>query len=60
MMKDEVIAYVRDRYGAEPEYLWESLPTAFVFRHAHNGKWFAVAMDTPRARLGLPGEGSVG
>ena len=31
-------------------------PTYAVFRHADNQKWFAVIMDIPQARLGLPGE----
>ena len=54
-----LIEYVRDFCGAEPEYLWESAPNTFVFRHQSNRKWFAVVMDVPRCKLGLPGEGIV-
>jgi len=54
-----LIAYVRDRFGAEPEYLWEKFPDTFVFRHRANRKWFAVVMDVQRRKLGLTGEGAV-
>ena len=59
MTRDEVLAYARDRYGAEPEYLWEKFPTGFVLRHQNNRKWFAVSMDVRRDRLGLEGGGVV-
>ena len=59
MTKTELIAYARERYGTEPEYLWEKLPDAFVLRHAENRRWYAVVMDVQRDRLGLPGEGFV-
>ena len=59
MNKDELIAYVQDRYGVEPEYLWEKFPTAYVHRHHNNRKWFAVSMDVRRERLGVAGTGLV-
>lgn len=59
MTKGELIAYVQERFDAEPEYLWAELPDAFVFRHRSGRKWFAVAMDVRRDRLGLAGEGTV-
>ena len=52
-------AFIRETYGAEPEYLWADYPDAFVFRHAENRKWFGVVMETERARLGLAGSGKV-
>ena len=59
MTKDELIEYTQNRFGSEPEYLWESNPNTFVFRHQNNRKWFAVVMDVQRAKLGLPGDGVV-
>ena len=56
MTKDELIAYAREQYGTEPEYLWESMPNTFALRHRGNRKWYAVVMDVRRDRLGLPGE----
>lgn len=59
MTKDELIAYVREQYDVEPEYLWEKYPNIFVLRHQGNRKWFAVVMDVHRDRLGLEGGGLV-
>lgn len=59
MTKDECIAYAREQYGTEPEYLWDSAPNAFVLRHRGNRKWYAVVMDVRRDRLGLDSEGVV-
>ena len=59
MTKDELIAYVQKDYNAEPEYLWQAYPNAFILRHQSNRKWFAVAMDVQRSKLHLRGEGVV-
>lgn len=48
---------IRERFGAEPEYLWRSDPDSAAIRRADNRKWFAVLLRVPRSRLGLPGEG---
>ncbi|MBQ7565615.1 MAG: MmcQ/YjbR family DNA-binding protein [Oscillospiraceae bacterium] len=56
MTIEEVKDYVRDRFGAEAEYLWARFPEAFIFRHDNNRKWFAVAIDTKRKNLGLTGD----
>ena len=55
----ELIKYVNEVYGAEPEYLWPDYPETFVFRHGDNRKWFGVVMDVERGKLGLPGDGKV-
>ena len=52
-------AWIKARYGAEPEYLWADYPDAFVFRHAENRKWFGVVMEVERSKLGLSGPGRV-
>lgn len=57
MDREELIAYVRERFSAEPEYLWRDSPDAFIFRHGGNRKWFAVVMEAERAKLGLTGDG---
>ena len=60
MNKRELIEYVLSQYGVKPEYLWKKYPNDFVLRHQmsgkKNGKWFAVVMDVPKKRLGLPGD----
>ncbi len=57
-LREAVLAQARDRYGTEPEYLFEKFPGYAVLRHP-NRKWYAVVMDLPRAKLALPGEGMV-
>ena len=57
--RQEIIEYVRNRYGSEIEYLWMRFPSYGVFRHPDNQKWYAVVMDIPRNRLGLSGEETV-
>lgn len=54
-LKDAVIAYVKEKYGASPENLWMRYPNYAIFRHADNGKWFALMMDVEKNKLGLPG-----
>jgi len=54
--REPVIQHIRDTYGVEPEYLWADLPNSAVFRHPASKKWFAIIMDVPSNRLGLPGE----
>ncbi len=54
-----VVRYVREKYAAEPEYLWEKFPTSAVWRRADNRKWFGVLLTVPRKKLGTGGEESV-
>ena len=57
MDRRQVIWYIAEVYGAEPEYLWGDYPEACIFRHSGNRKWFAIIQNVPRSKLGLPGEG---
>lgn len=54
--REEIIEYIRSRYGSEPEYMWQSTPDAAVFRHSDNRKWFALIMNISRDKLGIQGE----
>lgn len=58
-MREQLISYVREKYGAEPEYLWMRWPEYAVFRHADNKKWFGIVMNVSRKKLGLDGDGTV-
>ena len=48
-----VIAYCRQTYGSEFEYLWQDSPDAAIVRRADNRKWYAVLMLVSRRKLGL-------
>ncbi len=54
MNRTELTEYIADIYGAEAEYPWIKYSDYAVFRHANNKKWFAVIMDIPKSKLGLP------
>lgn len=55
-----VLCYIRDQYGAEPEFLWEGSDNAAAIRHPDTKKWFAALfLRMPRATLQLPGEDSI-
>ena len=56
-LRDGLLRYALETYGTEPEYPWASAPDSFVLRRADNKKWYALVMDVPYARLGLPGDG---
>ena len=55
MNREELEAYILNHYSTLPDYPWADTPRAAVFRHAGNRKWFALMMEVPRGRLGLPG-----
>ena len=49
-----VVEYIRNEYGAEPEFLWpERYPGYAVFRHGDNQKWFALVATISATSLGL-------
>lgn len=49
----EVIAYVRQTYGDELEYLWKKFPNNAVVRRADNRKWYAALLTVSRRKLGF-------
>lgn len=53
--RQRVEAYLQDTYGIEAEHLWARYPEFAVYRHPQSGKWFALVMNVPGNRLGLPG-----
>ena len=50
-LRTELIQYVSQTYGIEPEYPWRDEPNYVVLRHGHNLKWFGVIMNVPKSRL---------
>ena len=56
MLRDQLFAYVKKNYKAEPEYLWRRYPEYAIFRHSDNQKWFALVMNVKEKNLGMHGE----
>lgn len=57
MTPEELLAWVEETYGTEPDYPW--LDENIVLRHSSNKKWYGLIMNVGRDKLGLPGFGTV-
>lgn len=55
----EVIAYVRNTYGDELEYLWQKFPDNAVVRRKDNQKWYAAILTVSRRKLGFNSDENV-
>lgn len=51
-MRERLFEYAKQRYGAQPEYLWERTPQHCVLRRRDNEKWFAVIMKVDGSKIG--------
>ena len=56
MNRADFTQLILEQYSVEPDYPWMKNPNFAVFRHSNNQKCFALIMDIPRSRLGLPGD----
>ena len=55
-LKDDFIAWIKSKFGAEPDYPWpDDAPYSFVFR-CPNEKWFALVMRIKYRQLGFTGD----
>lgn len=53
----ELIRYVRDTYGDEPEYLWTKFPDNAVWRRKDTKKWYGALLSVSTDKLGIvPGK----
>ena len=59
MDRQELMNYIFDVYGVEPDYPFPDDGVSCVFRHADNRKWFANTMNIPYRTLGIPRNGNV-
>lgn len=49
----KVLEYAKQKYGSEPEYLWEKFPRNAVCRRADNKKWYFAVLSVKADRLGF-------
>ena len=54
--RERIIERIRNRFGADPEYLWVKYPNTAAFRHPAGKKWFALITEAAQNKLGLDGE----
>lgn len=53
MERQQILDWVREQYGTEPEYPWRD--DNAVLRHKDNKKWYGVLLRVPCYKLGLSG-----
>ena len=59
MNRESVFDYIGRKYKVLPEYPWRRYNGSAVFRHEDNKKWFALVMDVPGDKVGVPNAGFV-
>lgn len=55
MNSKQIKQYIVEQYNSDEEHPWLKFPEYTVFRHKNNKKWFALIMDIPKCKIGLPG-----
>lgn len=50
-LSDNVISYIKNKYGDELEYLWEKFPSYAVVRNKKNKKWYALIAKIEKNKL---------
>ena len=58
-IREQLDAYVKEKYGIDPEILPFSKEDYGVYRHPDTGRWFAVFIVKDRSAFGLLGFGDV-
>jgi predicted DNA-binding protein (MmcQ/YjbR family) len=48
---NEISNYIKEKYNANPEYLWNSEPGFGVFRNPNSNKWFGIIMNIKRNKI---------
>lgn len=59
MDRESLKTYISEAYSAGPDFPWAKYPQYAVFRHTDNRKWFAIIMEVPKKKLGLPEDGAL-
>lgn len=57
VIREQLDAYVKEKYEIDPEILPFSKEDYDVYRHQDTGRWFAVFIVKDRSAFGLPGSG---
>ena len=58
MTHEELQQYIAEEYAAQADHPFPRDEITCVYRHAGNGKWFAIALRIPCRSLGIGREGS--
>lgn len=58
-LSQKILTYAHEKYGNEPEFLWDKYPDAAVLRRKDTKKWYVLLMTIPKSKLGLEGDKKV-
>ncbi len=50
-----IINYVKEKYGADAEYLWKKFPNNAIFREQTTQKWFGAVLSVEKQKIGIKG-----
>lgn len=56
---NEIINYVKNKYGDELEFLWEKSPKTAVIRRKNSNKWYALILTLSKRKLNLDSDEAV-
>lgn len=56
---ETVLAYVKEKYGTMPEYLWMRSPDSAVLRCKESRKWYGAILKVKRKVLGMEEDGEI-
>ncbi len=54
-----IIQHIRNKYGAQAEYLWEKFPNNAIFREEKTQKWYAALLTVEKRKLGIDEDGVI-
>ena len=54
-----VIAYVKEKYGDELEFLWPRFDANAIWRNKVNRKWYGLVMIVLADKIGIEQEGEL-
>ncbi|WP_339126572.1 MmcQ/YjbR family DNA-binding protein [Fusobacterium nucleatum] len=49
----EIVAYVKNKYGDELEFLWKKSPKNAILRKKSSNKWYAAILTISKRKIGL-------
>lgn len=52
---NRITARIKEKFGLEPEFLWDKFSSFGVFRNGKNDKWFGIIMNIDKSKI-LPTE----
>ena len=56
---NEIVDYIKNKYGDELEFLWEKSPKTAVVRRKSTKKWYAVILTLSKRKLNLDSDEAV-